>query len=69
MNVFQWFVTAVPASIGRALIWEWEADVRRLLNTLYVTNPDALVSKRDDAISVSVGGERVMSEEHRTDTG
>lgn len=35
--------------------------MRRLLNTLYVTNPDALVKKRDDAISVSVGGERVMS--------
>lgn len=35
--------------------------MKRLLNTLYVTNPDALVRKKDDAISVSVDGERVMS--------
>lgn len=35
--------------------------MRRLLNTLYVTNPDAVVRKKDDAISVSVEGSRVMS--------
>lgn len=35
--------------------------MKRLLNTLYVMNPDALVRKRDDAISVSVEGERTMS--------
>lgn len=35
--------------------------MKRLLNTLYVTNPDALVRKRDDAISISVEGERTMS--------
>ena len=37
------------------------ADVRRLLNTLYVTNPDALVRKKDDAISVSIDGKQAMS--------
>ena len=35
--------------------------MRRLLNTLYVTNPDALVRKRADAISVSVDGKQIMS--------
>lgn len=35
--------------------------MRKLLNTLYVTNPDALVRKKDDALSVSVEGKRVMS--------
>lgn len=35
--------------------------MKRLLNTLYVTNPDALVRKKDDAISVSVDGKQIMS--------
>lgn len=35
--------------------------MRRLLNTLYVTNPEALVRKKDDAISVSVDGRQTMS--------
>ena len=35
--------------------------MKRLLNTLYVTNPDALVRKKSDAISVSVDGRQVMS--------
>ena len=35
--------------------------MRRLLNTLYVTNPDALVRKKNDAISVSVDGKQTMS--------
>ena len=35
--------------------------MKRLLNTLYVTNPDAVVHKRNDAISVEVGGKRAMN--------
>lgn len=35
--------------------------MRRLLNTLYVTNPDALVRKKDDSVCVSVDGKPVMS--------
>lgn len=35
--------------------------MKRLLNTLYVTNPDAVVRKRDDALSVYVGEKRMMS--------
>lgn len=35
--------------------------MRRLLNTLYVTNPDALLRKRDDALSVVLDGEQIMS--------
>lgn len=35
--------------------------MKRLLNTLYVTSPDALVRKKSDAISVSVDGKQVMS--------
>ena len=35
--------------------------MRRLLNTLYVTNPEAMVRKRHDAICVSVSGQREMS--------
>lgn len=35
--------------------------MRRLLNTLYVTNPDALVRKQDDALCVELDGKKVMS--------
>ncbi len=35
--------------------------MRRLLNTLYVTNPDAMVRKRHDAICVTVPGQKEMS--------
>lgn len=35
--------------------------MRRLLNTLYVTNPDALLRKQDDALAVYLDGKRVMS--------
>ena len=35
--------------------------MKRLLNTLYVTNPDAVVRKRDNAISVELDGTKVMS--------
>lgn len=35
--------------------------MRRLLNTLYVTNPDALLRKKDDALSVVLDEEQIMS--------
>lgn len=35
--------------------------MRRLLNTLYVTNPDALVRKQDDALCVELDDKKVMS--------
>lgn len=35
--------------------------MKRLLNTLYITNPEAMVRKKDDAISVRVNDEQVMS--------
>lgn len=35
--------------------------MRRLLNTLYVTNPDAFLKKKDDAIEVMVDGDKVLS--------
>ncbi|MCI7746541.1 MAG: type I-C CRISPR-associated endonuclease Cas1c [Collinsella sp.] len=35
--------------------------MKRLLNTLYVTNPDAVVRKQSDAISVRVEGRQAMS--------
>lgn len=35
--------------------------MRRLLNTLYVTNPNALLRKKDDALSVVLDGKQVMS--------
>lgn len=35
--------------------------MRRMLNTLYVTNPDALLRKKDDALSVLVDGKQAMS--------
>lgn len=35
--------------------------MRRLLNTLYVTNPEAYLRKRDDAIAVYLGETKVMS--------
>lgn len=35
--------------------------MQRLLNTLYVTNPDALLSKRNDAIRIAVEDKEVMS--------
>lgn len=35
--------------------------MRRLLNTLYITNPDAYLRKKDDAIAVFVDGTKVMS--------
>ncbi len=35
--------------------------MRRLLNTLYLTNPDAVLRKKDDALSVTLDGKRVMS--------
>lgn len=35
--------------------------MRRLLNTLYVTNPDALLRKQDDALAVYLDGKRAMS--------
>ena len=35
--------------------------MQRLLNTLYVTNPGALLSKKDDAICVAVDGAAVMN--------
>lgn len=35
--------------------------MKKLLNTLYVTNPDALVRKKNDALSLSVDGKQMMS--------
>ena len=35
--------------------------MKRLLNTLYVTNPDARLRKKDDAICVAVDGAPSMS--------
>lgn len=35
--------------------------MRKLLNTLYLTNPDALLRKQDDALCVTLDGKRVMS--------
>ena len=35
--------------------------MRRLLNTLYITNPDARLRKQDDAIAVYVEDKRAMS--------
>ena len=35
--------------------------MRRLLNTLYVTNPDAYLRKQDDAIAVYLDDKKVMS--------
>lgn len=35
--------------------------MRRLLNTLYLTNPDAYLRKQDEALAVYVGEERAMS--------
>lgn len=35
--------------------------MRRLLNTLYVTNPDAYVCKKDDAVCVRVEDEQLLS--------
>lgn len=35
--------------------------MRGPLNTLYVINPDALLRKRDDALSVVLHGEQIMS--------
>lgn len=35
--------------------------MRKLLNTLYVTNPDAVLRKKDDALGVYLNGERVLS--------
>ena len=35
--------------------------MKKLLNTLYVTNSDAIVRKKDDALSVYVDGKRMMS--------
>lgn len=35
--------------------------MRRLLNTLYVTNPNALLRKKDDALSVVLDGKQKMS--------
>lgn len=34
--------------------------MRRLLNTLYVTNPEAYLRKKDDSISVTIEGSEVM---------
>ena len=34
--------------------------MKKLLNTLYVTNPDAYIHKEDDALAVRIDGERVM---------
>lgn len=35
--------------------------MQHLLNTLYLTNPDALLRKKDDALCVELDGKRVMS--------
>lgn len=35
--------------------------MKRLLNTLYLTNPDAYLRKKDDALAVYIEQERVMS--------
>lgn len=35
--------------------------MRKLLNTLYVTNPEAVLRKKDDALGVYLNGERVLS--------
>lgn len=35
--------------------------MRRLLNTLYITNPDALLRKQEDALAVYLDGKRVIS--------
>lgn len=35
--------------------------MKRLLNTLYLTNPDAYLRKKDDALAVYIGDERAMS--------
>lgn len=35
--------------------------MKRLLNTLYVTNPEACLRKRDDAIAVYLDGKQVMN--------
>ncbi|ERI04263.1 type I-C CRISPR-associated endonuclease Cas1c [Atopobium sp. oral taxon 810] len=35
--------------------------MKRLLNTLYLTNPDAYLRKKDDALSVYIEQEKVMS--------
>ena len=37
------------------------AEMKRLLNTLYLTNPDAYLRKKDDALVVYVGQDKVMS--------
>ncbi len=49
------------ARIGGNTSLSWGCEVKRLLNVLYVTNPDAVVRKRSDAIAVSVDGRQVMS--------
>ena len=35
--------------------------MKRLLNTLYLTNPDAYLRKKDDALAVYLGDEKAMS--------
>ena len=35
--------------------------MKRLLNTLYLTNPDAYLRKKDDALAVYVEQKKVMS--------
>lgn len=50
----------MQATIGHGM-GRLGANMKRLLNTLYLTNPDAYLRKRDDALAVYVEQDEVMS--------